>query len=184
MSPQKAADAQIIYAVGAYTFKGTRLTAGAYQGKRSVIGDDHTGALLGVDRSVGKWWYSADFQSGKNTFGSLNAGIVFSGARRSGSTNCMGSIPWPSGFGRSSPAAMDAAIMAIAAELGIPAREANLTRYDIWCADECFLTGTGAEVIPVVGLDGREIGNGRPGPVTRRVLEAFRLRVQTEGTRI
>jgi branched-chain amino acid aminotransferase len=76
------------------------------------------------------------------------------------------------------------AILDIAAELGIPAREANLTRYDIWCADECFLTGTGAEVIPVVGLDGREIGNGRPGPVTRRVLEAFRLRVQTEGTRI
>jgi branched-chain amino acid aminotransferase len=76
------------------------------------------------------------------------------------------------------------AIFAIAAELGIPAREANLTRYDIWCADECFLTGTGAEVIPVVGLDGRSIGSGRPGPITRRVLEAFRQRVLTEGTRI
>jgi len=76
------------------------------------------------------------------------------------------------------------AILAIAAELGIPAREANLTRYDIWCADECFLTGTGAEVIPVVGLDGREIGSGRPGAITRRVLEAFRERVLTEGTRI
>jgi branched-chain amino acid aminotransferase len=76
------------------------------------------------------------------------------------------------------------AILAIAAELGIPAKEANLTRFDIWCADECFLTGTGAEVIPVVGLDGREIGSGRPGPVTRRVLEEFRRRVRTEGTRI
>ena len=76
------------------------------------------------------------------------------------------------------------AIFAIAAELGIPAREANLTRYDIWCADECFLTGTGAEVIPVVGLDGRSIGSGRPGPITLRVLEAFRQRVLKDGTRI
>jgi branched-chain amino acid aminotransferase len=76
------------------------------------------------------------------------------------------------------------AIFAIAAELGIPAREANLTRYDIWCADECFLTGTGAEVIPVVGLDGRSIGSGHPGSITRSVLEAFRQRVLTEGTRI
>jgi len=52
----------------------------------------------------------------------------------------------------------------IARELGAPFREAILTRYDLWCADECFLTGTGAEVIPVVALDGREIGDGRPGP--------------------
>lgn len=76
------------------------------------------------------------------------------------------------------------AILAIAGEQGIPARETNITRYDIWCADECFLTGTGAEVIPVVKLDGRQIGSGKPGPVTRQVLEAFRLRVRTEGTRI
>ena len=76
------------------------------------------------------------------------------------------------------------AILAIAGEQGIPARETNITRYDIWCADECFLTGTGAEVIPVVKLDGRQIGSGKPGPVTRKVLEAFRLRVRTEGTRI
>ena len=76
------------------------------------------------------------------------------------------------------------AIMDIARELGIPEREANLTRYDLWCADECFLTGTGAEVIPVVKLDGRTIGDGRPGPVTRRVLAEFRKRVLVEGTRI
>jgi branched-chain amino acid aminotransferase len=76
------------------------------------------------------------------------------------------------------------AILAIAGEQGIPARETNITRYDIWCADECFLTGTGAEVIPVVKLDGRQIGSGKPGPVTRQVLEAFLLRVRTEGTRI
>jgi branched-chain amino acid aminotransferase len=75
-------------------------------------------------------------------------------------------------------------ILDIAGELGLPVREANLTRYDLWCADECFLTGTGAEVIPVVRLDGREIGAGRPGPVTQRVAAAFTRRVQVEGVRI
>ncbi len=76
------------------------------------------------------------------------------------------------------------AILDIAAELGLRVREAALTRYDIWCADECFLTGTGAEVIPVVKLDSREIGTGKPGPITARVLAAFRRRAPTEGTRI
>jgi branched-chain amino acid aminotransferase len=76
------------------------------------------------------------------------------------------------------------AIFAIAQELGVPIREADMTRYDVWVADECFLSGTGAEVIPVVKLDGREIGTGRPGPVTQRVLAAFRRRVLVEGTRL
>ena len=76
------------------------------------------------------------------------------------------------------------AIIDIAAELGITVREANMTRYDVWCADECFLSGTGAEVIPVVKLDGRVIGAGRPGPVTQRVLTSFRRLVRLEGTRI
>jgi branched-chain amino acid aminotransferase len=75
-------------------------------------------------------------------------------------------------------------IFDIAKELGVPIREANLTRYDIWCADEGFLTGTGAEVIPVVKLDGRVIGAGKPGPVTAKVLTGFRQRVLVEGTRI
>ncbi|HWA86510.1 MAG TPA: branched-chain-amino-acid transaminase [Opitutus sp.] len=76
------------------------------------------------------------------------------------------------------------AIIDIAKDLGVPFREANLTRYDVWCADECFMTGTGAEVVPVVKLDGREIGNGKPGAITRRVLEKFRERVLVEGTRL
>lgn len=75
-------------------------------------------------------------------------------------------------------------IFDIAKEIGVPMREANLTRYDVWVADECFLTGTAAEVIPVVKLDSREIGDGKPGPVTARVLEAFRRRCLQEGTRI
>ncbi len=75
-------------------------------------------------------------------------------------------------------------IFDIAKEIGVPIREADMTRYDVWNADECFLTGTGAEVIPVVKLDGREIGVGKPGAITQRVLESFRRRVLTEGTRI
>jgi branched-chain amino acid aminotransferase len=75
-------------------------------------------------------------------------------------------------------------IFDIGKELNVPVREADMTRYDIWVADECFLTGSGAEVIPVVKLDGREIGTGKPGPITQRVLGAFRKRVLVEGTRI
>lgn len=74
-------------------------------------------------------------------------------------------------------------IFDIARELSIPIREADMTRYDVWCADECFLTGTGAEVIPVVKLDGRVIGTGKPGPITAAVLKSFRRRVLVEGTR-
>ncbi|MSU65259.1 MAG: branched-chain-amino-acid transaminase [Opitutus sp.] len=75
-------------------------------------------------------------------------------------------------------------IFGLAKDLNVPIRETNMTRYDVWCADECFLTGSGAEVIPVVKLDGREIGTGRPGPITQRVLTAFRKRVLVDGTRI
>jgi branched-chain amino acid aminotransferase len=75
-------------------------------------------------------------------------------------------------------------IFDIAAELDVPIAEHELTRYDIWNADECFLTGTGAEVIPVVALDGREVGGGSPGPLFKRVRESFSRRVRSEGTRI
>ncbi|HEY3754886.1 MAG TPA: branched-chain-amino-acid transaminase [Opitutaceae bacterium] len=75
-------------------------------------------------------------------------------------------------------------ILDIGQQLQVPVRETDMTRYDIWCADECFLTGTGAEVIPVTKLDGRVIGTGKPGPITQRVLEAFHSRARTEGTKI
>ncbi|MFW6217545.1 MAG: branched-chain-amino-acid transaminase [Verrucomicrobiota bacterium] len=74
--------------------------------------------------------------------------------------------------------------LVIAEELGIPWREANLTRYDVWVADELFLTGTAAEIVPIVEVDARPIGDGKPGPVTARFLESFRQRVRTEGTRL
>lgn len=75
-------------------------------------------------------------------------------------------------------------VLLIAEELGVPLVETNLTRYDLWNAEECFLTGTAAEVIPVTEIDFRKIGNGRPGPQTERFLEAFRRRVSTYGTRL
>jgi branched-chain amino acid aminotransferase len=76
------------------------------------------------------------------------------------------------------------AVLDIARERGMEACETRLTRHDLWCADECFLTGTGAEIVPVVKLDGRQIGDGRPGAVTRRLTEAFQQRVRTDGTRL
>jgi len=70
----------------------------------------------------------------------------------------------------------------LAGELGMPLEERNLTRYDVWNAEECFLTGTAAEVVPVVKVDGREIGDQQPGPVTKRFLEAYHRRISTDGT--
>ena len=66
------------------------------------------------------------------------------------------------------------AVMRLAREASIEVRECVLVRHDIYTADECFLTGTGAEVIAVVSLDGRTIGSGKPGPITRNLLERFR----------
>lgn len=70
----------------------------------------------------------------------------------------------------------------IAAELGIPIREREMTRHDVFTADECFLTGTAAEVIAAVKLDQRVIGSGKPGPVTQRIIARFRELAQTTGT--
>ena len=72
-------------------------------------------------------------------------------------------------------------VMALAARDGIEVRETTLTRHDVFNADECFLTGTAAEIIPVVKVDGRLIGDGKPGPVTRRLMEDFRELVRREG---
>lgn len=73
-------------------------------------------------------------------------------------------------------------VVELAEQLDIPMIEANLTRYDLWIADECFLTGTAAEVVPVVEIDGREIGEGKPGQITGRFLEAFHDQVARDGT--
>ncbi len=65
------------------------------------------------------------------------------------------------------------AVIELAREANIPVMETALLRHDVYIADECFLTGTAAEVIPVVKCDGRVIGNGKPGPITRQLRERF-----------
>ena len=76
------------------------------------------------------------------------------------------------------------AVFQIAGELGLPIREHDISRHDVFIADECFLTGTAAEVIAAVKLDGREIANGKPGAVTQRIIARFRELTQTTGTPI
>lgn len=66
------------------------------------------------------------------------------------------------------------AVMGLAREAGLAVVETNLQRYDLYTADECFLTGTAAEVIPVIAIDGRPIGDGVPGARTRALIAAFR----------
>lgn len=68
-----------------------------------------------------------------------------------------------------------------ARELGITCVEQNLTRYDCWTCDEAFLTGTAAEMVPVIAVDERKIGNGKPGPITGKLLEVFRRNVRKDG---
>lgn len=73
-------------------------------------------------------------------------------------------------------------VFEMAAEFGLSISEPDMTRYDIFTADECFLTGTAAEIIPVVTLDRRSIGDGRPGPVTKQLITRFHELTQTTGT--
>jgi len=70
------------------------------------------------------------------------------------------------------------AVMDLAASAAIPCREATLTRYDLYTAEEVFITGTAAEVVPVVEIDGRKIGAGVPGPVTTRLAADFHKHVR------
>ncbi len=71
------------------------------------------------------------------------------------------------------------AVMELARGANVPVFERTMDRHDIFTADECFLTGTAAEVIPVVELDGRPIGEGQPGPITKDLLRRFHALVRT-----
>lgn len=73
------------------------------------------------------------------------------------------------------------AVMSLARAEGIPVLETPFTRHDVYVAEECFLTGTAAEVIPVIEVDSRAVGTGVPGAVTRRLMELFHNLTQTEG---
>lgn len=76
------------------------------------------------------------------------------------------------------------AVIEAAKKIGIKVEEKLFTRYEVYTADECFLTGTAAEAIPVVKVDGRVIGEGKPGPVTKQLLAAFKELIKTEGEKI
>ena len=72
-------------------------------------------------------------------------------------------------------------VIELAREEGLTVAEPNLTRYDLFNADECFLTGTGAELIPIVKIDGRVIGAGKPGPITRRLVDKYHALTNVSG---
>jgi branched-chain amino acid aminotransferase len=72
-------------------------------------------------------------------------------------------------------------VMELARLSGIPVSEPNLTRYDMFNADECFLTGTGAELIPVVKIDGRVVGTGKPGQVTKDLVTKYKALTHSTG---
>ncbi len=75
-------------------------------------------------------------------------------------------------------------IIKLSRRFGIAVSEDIFTRHDVYNADECFLTGTAAEVIPVVKVDGRSIANGKPGKLTKRLTAAFHELVRSEGSAI
>ena len=72
-------------------------------------------------------------------------------------------------------------VMELATQLGVKVSEPNLTRYDLFNADECFLTGTGAEIMPVIKIDGRVIGNGKPGVLTLKLIEEYHALTKVTG---
>jgi len=75
-------------------------------------------------------------------------------------------------------------VMQLAKGEGVPVHEVVLTLYDVYTADECFITGTAAEIVPVVKLDGRTIGDGVPGPITKTLIQKFRQYTQQVGVPI
>ncbi len=89
--------------------------------------------------------------------------------------------PWSS---TNLPGVTRETVLELAPQLGYKPEERLFALYDVWSADEAFLTGTAAEIGPVVELDGRQIGDGKPGPVTKAIMKAFRDLVTTTGTPI
>jgi branched-chain amino acid aminotransferase len=75
-------------------------------------------------------------------------------------------------------------VLEVARDLRLPTVEGLFTRYDLYTADECFITGTGAEIVPVVRIDGRQIGTGTPGPLTTRLRQGFMALCHHDGVRV
>ena len=72
-------------------------------------------------------------------------------------------------------------VIELARQNGLKVSEPNLTRYDLFCADECFLCGTGAEIMPVIKIDNRVIGSGKPGTLTRNLVSEYHALTETSG---
>jgi branched-chain amino acid aminotransferase len=73
------------------------------------------------------------------------------------------------------------AVLNLAKKIKIPAHEHVLTRHELYIGEECFLTGTAAEIVPVVKVDGRKIGNGKPGKITATIKKEFEKLTKTDG---
>jgi branched-chain amino acid aminotransferase len=89
--------------------------------------------------------------------------------------------PWSS---TNLPGVTRETILELAPQLGLRPEERLFTLYDVWAADEAFITGTAAEIGPVVEVDGRQIGDGKPGPQTKAFMKAYRDLVNSTGTPI
>ena len=72
-------------------------------------------------------------------------------------------------------------VMELAEQSGIKVLESNLTRYDLFNADECFLTGTGAEIMPVIKIDGRVVGTGKPGAISKKLIAEYHALTKVSG---
>jgi branched-chain amino acid aminotransferase len=72
-------------------------------------------------------------------------------------------------------------VIELARQAGLKVSEPNLTRYDLFNADECFITGTGAEIMPVIKIDKRVIGAGKPGLITRKLVSEYHALTETAG---
>ena len=72
-------------------------------------------------------------------------------------------------------------VIELAEQTGMKVSEPNLTRYDLFCADECFITGTAAEIVPVVKIDGRVIGTSKPGALTLKLTEEYHALTKVSG---
>jgi branched-chain amino acid aminotransferase len=74
-------------------------------------------------------------------------------------------------------------VLEIARKLKIPTHEHVLTRHELYISEECFLTGTAAEIVPVVKVDGRRIGDGKPGKITKLIMREFKKLTKKEGVK-
>jgi branched-chain amino acid aminotransferase len=79
------------------------------------------------------------------------------------------------------PGITRATVLEIGEAIGMATEEGNYGLHDLYNADEVFLTGTGAEIMPVISVDGRVVGTGKPGPITKKLLDAFRKRRSQDG---